>query len=237
MDVFITVKAKLKDDLVSFIKGLGLSDDYIFGTGGDFEFFSEELILENGEEFHYSIKGQIVGSIASSLLNTDEDYEFNLFGQEILSLIAFVKERQISVEIISEDAELGLSERYVIDQDKVVSEEVFFSSIPAEAAEVAGYNVSVLCKESICAYLEKLYDFPVVLSDDIRLSSDKQCVLVGGFRNKQKNKKAMFFALLFYFFKFPYRTYLHNNNYVNFQIAITCFNAKIFDSEIIVVDF
>ena len=184
MDVFIAVKAKLKDDLVSFIKGLWLSDDYIFGTGGDFEFFSEELILENGEEFHYSIKGQIVGSIASSLLNVDEDYEFNLFGQEILSLIDFVKEKQDFVEIISEDVELGLSERYVIEQDKVISEEVFFSSIPVEATEAAGYNVSALSKDSIHAYLERLYDFPVVLSDDIRLSPDKQHVLVGGFRNK-----------------------------------------------------
>lgn len=184
MDVFITVKTKLKDDLIYFIKGLGLSDDYIFGTGGDFEPFSEEFILKKDEEYHYSIKGQIVGSIASSLLNTDEDYEFNLFGQEILSLIDFVKERQISVEIISEDAELGLSECYVIGQDKVVSEEVFFSPIPVEAAEVAGYNVSALGKETIRTYLERLYDFPVVLSDDIRLSPDKQYVLVGGFRNK-----------------------------------------------------
>lgn len=184
MDVFITVKTKLKDDLIYFIKGLGLSDDYIFGTGGDFESFSEELILEKNEEFHYSIKGQIVGGIASSLLNANEDYEFNLFGQEILSLIDFVKERQMSVEIISEDTEIGLSERYIIDQTSVVNEEVFFSFIPVEAAEVAGYNVSALNKDSIQAYLERLYDFPVVLSDDIRLSPDKQYVLVGGFRNK-----------------------------------------------------
>ena len=114
----------------------------------------------------------------------DEDYEFNLFGQEILSLIDFVKEKQVFVEIISEDVELGLSERYVIEQDKVISEEVFFSSIPVEATEAAGYNVSALSKDSIHAYLERLYDFPVVLSDDIRLSPDKQHVLVGGFRNK-----------------------------------------------------
>lgn len=184
MDVFITVKTKLKEDLIYFIKGLGLSDDYIFGTGGDFELFSEELILEKEQEYHYSIRGQIVGSIASSLLNVDEDYEFNLFGQEILSLIDFAKERQISVEIISEDVEIGLSERYVIVQDKFISEEAFFSSIPVEAAETAGYSISALNKDSIHAYLERLYDFPVILSDDIRLSPDKQCVLVGGFRNK-----------------------------------------------------
>lgn len=183
MDVFITVKAKLKEDLIYFIKGLGLSDDYIFGTGGDFEPFSEEFILKEDGEYSYSIKGQIVGSIASSLLKVDEDYEFNLFGQEILSLIDFVKERQMSVEIISEDTELGLSERYIIDQTRVANKEVFFSPIPVEAAEVAGYNVSALNKDSIQAYLERLYDFPVIL-DNIRLSSDEQYVLVGGFRNK-----------------------------------------------------